>query len=387
MEIGLFTDTLLPVVDGVGRVVLAYAENLPKLGAKTVVSAPLNHFGNRGGLPFDLIDYTSINIPKIKQYKAGTPVLDLHYSRRIKRANLDIAHAHSPFVAGQESLRIAKAKGIPLIGTFHSKYYDDFYKATHSETLSQALTSAVVSFYEKCDEVWAVSHSTAKVLKSYGFTGDIQVMPNGVEIRSLDPKKIDEAEKKFNIGEKPLLLFVGQMDLKKNILLVLKSVALLKKQGVQFTLMLAGQGPDAKKIEEHIAELDIADCAKLIGHITDSALLDALYSRASLFVFPSVYDNAPMVLREAAVMKTPSVLMKGSDASEIIKDRENGFLCENNEERLCAVIKEALSNPDKTAEIGIRASQSIPVSWSEVLTMALERYEALAKRTDTKYRK
>lgn len=387
MEIGLFTDTLLPVVDGVGRVVLAYAENLPKLNAKVVVSAPLNHFGNRGGLPFDLIDFTSIKVPRIKQYKAGSPTLDIHYRRRMRHAELDVAHGHSPFMAGQEALRVAKSKHIPLIGTFHSKYYDDFYKATRSETLSQALTSGVVSFYEKCDEVWAVSHSTAKVLQGYGFKGEVQVMPNGVEIRSLDPKKYDEAEKKFAIGGTPLLLFVGQIDFKKNLLLVLKSAARLKKQGADFMLFLAGQGPDMKKVEEQVQELNIADRVKMLGHITDSALLDALYAHANLFVFPSMYDNAPMVVREAAVMKTPSVLIKGSDASEVIQDRKNGFLCENSAESLCAVIKTALENPDKTKEIGIAASQTIPISWQKVLSMALERYENLAKNMRTKYRK
>ena len=39
MDIGLFTDTFIPIADGVGRVVLAYAETLPKLGAQVTVSA------------------------------------------------------------------------------------------------------------------------------------------------------------------------------------------------------------------------------------------------------------------------------------------------------------------------------------------------------------
>ena len=39
----------------------------------------------------------------------------------------------------------------------------------------------------------------------------------------------------------------------------------------------------------------------------DASLLDGLYARASLFAFPSLYDVAPMVVREAAVMGTPSV--------------------------------------------------------------------------------
>ena len=48
--------------------------------------------------------------------------------------------------------------------------------------------------------------------------------------------------------------------------------------------------------------------------------------RAIAFTFPSLYDNAPMVVREAAVMGTPAVLVAGSDAAEIIHDGANGFV-------------------------------------------------------------
>ena len=48
MNIGLMSDTFLPVVDGVGRVVVAYASTLPKLGHQVTVSAPMYDTGHRG---------------------------------------------------------------------------------------------------------------------------------------------------------------------------------------------------------------------------------------------------------------------------------------------------------------------------------------------------
>ena len=387
MDIGLFTDTFIPIADGVGRVVLAYAETLPKLGAQVTVSAPLYHFGNRAMLPFDLIDYSAIKIPTISQYSTGSPVLDTHYRRRMRAAKLSIAHAHSPFAAGVEAVRIAKAKGIPLVGTFHSKYYDDFYKATKSETISKALVSNVVSFYEKCDEVWAVSSSTADVLYSYGFNGEIIVMPNGVNFRTLNEDKLKEVEEKYGIGDKKMLLFVGQIDYKKNIKLVLESAALLKKSGVDFILILAGRGPDKKSIKADIKELGIKDNTKLIGHIDDSALLDALYARARAFVFPSLYDNAPMVVREAAVMSTPSILINGSSAAEIVEDGVNGFLCDNTPESLFEKLKLLLDNKELAENAGKNAKESIPVSWENIISKALKRYEALMESSNYKYKK
>ena len=126
-----------------------------------------------------------------------------------------------------------------------------------------------------------------------------------------------------------------------------------------------------------IHELNIQDRAEQIGHITDASLLDALYERASIFAFPSLYDASPMVVREAAVMGTPSVMVRASTAAEVIRHGENGFLCENDPKDLARVITEALKDPEKLRQIGQNARDTIPVPWDKVLETAVERYERL----------
>lgn len=386
MNIGLFTDTFIPVVDGVGRVVLAYAETLSKLGNQVTVSAPLNETAYRGGYSFDLIDYASMKVPTAPQYKTGSPILDTHYRMRMTNADLQIAHAHSPFSAGSEALRVAKEKNIPLVGSFHSKYYDDFYKLTKSDFLSKMLVKGVISFYNKCDEVWAVSEATAQVLKDYGYRKQVQVMPNGVTLRSVDAAQLALVESKYNLQGKPLLLFVGQINWKKNILRVLEACAELNRNNSEFLLLLAGQGPDEKEVESKIEALGLQNQTFLIGHVTDAALLDALYARATLFTFPSLYDNAPMVVREAAVMGTPSVLVRGSSAAEIIQDGSNGFLCEDDSRDLYRVLKGALDNPENTKEIGNAAKATIPLPWENIMEQALNRYQRLIDSPDYRYK-
>ncbi len=58
------------------------------------------------------------------------------------------------------------------------------------------------------------------------------------------------------------------------------------------------------------ASLGLNDMVIYTGHVTDTNLLDGLYTRADLLVFPSLYDNAPMVVREAAALGTPSLLAR-----------------------------------------------------------------------------
>lgn len=377
LRIGQFSDTFLPVVDGVGRVVEAYAETLSSMGHQVTVVAPMYDTGARGGLPYELLDFIATPLPGLKQYRLGEAMLDAHYRKRIRMVELDIVHAHSPFTAGSEALRLAAVRKLPLVATFHSKYYDDFLKATKSESVARMMTKFVVNFYNRCDEVWAVGRNTADVLKSYGYEGEVQVMPNGATMRDVHPSDVEEVTRRFSLGKDPMVLFVGQMDWKKNILTVLEACAELKRQGQKFHLLLAGQGIDMNDIRQKLHDLGIQDISQMLGHITDASLLDGLYARASVFAFPSLYDAAPMVVREAAVMGTPSVMVRGSTAAEVIRDGENGFLCENNPQDLARVIRGILEDPEMRNRVGHAARETIPVPWSKVLETAAERYERL----------
>ena len=377
MRIGQFTDTFLPVMDGVGRVAVAYAETLARMGHEVSVVCPMYDTGFRGGLPYEIVDFQGFAMPGMRQYRQGEAPMDPHYRQRMRMIPLDIVHSHSPFTSGSEALRLAAQRDIPLVGTFHSKYYDDFLKVTKSEKLAKVGTRIVVDFYDRCDEVWAVGDATADTLREYGFEGKIEVMPNGVTLRAASPDAIKEAERRWGLGKEPMFLFVGQMNWKKNIATVLEACAILRRAGRRFRLILAGQGPDMKAIEKKIYELDIRSCTHLTGHITDMELLDGLYARSSLFAFPSLYDCAPMVVREAAVMGTASVLVKGGSAAEIVRDGENGYLCENSAEDLARVLSLALDEPDAVRRVSENARETIPVPWQTILETALERYERL----------
>jgi len=382
LRIGQFTDTFYPIVDGVGRVVFNYATHLPRLGHACYVIAPMVNTGYRGGFPFDLVDFTGTSVPGSPQYKAGVAILDRHYHARIADVPLDVIHAHTPFFAGMEALRLTAKRDIPLVASFHSKYYDDFYKATGHEALAHLGVKFVIEFYDRCDEVWAVSKSSADVLRGYGYGGEIVVMENGTEILPAAPENAARAAAQFAIPEgKPVLLYVGQMDWKKNILHILEAAALLRAQGTAFTLVLAGQGADAEAIRSKAEALSLGADTILTGHVSDPALLSGLYQRADIFVFPSLYDTFSLVLREAAAAGTPAVVARGGSPAEAVMDGENGFLAENTPEDLARVIRQALSDPAALRAIGERARESIPIAWETVIKRVEKRYAALIERS------
>ncbi|MDO4572913.1 MAG: glycosyltransferase, partial [Clostridia bacterium] len=204
------------------------------------------------------------------------------------------------------------------------------------------------------------------------------VMPNGTPDIQPDDARMQRAAAKLALPDGPILLYCGQINWKKNILRILEASALAAAGGLDFTLVLAGQGPDAQAIADKAAELGLSERLRFTGHIQDEELLYGLYQRAALFLFPSLYDTSGMVVREAAAMATPSVVVAGSAAAEPIRDSENGFLCSDSARGLAAVIEEALADPDKTAAAGLAARESIYLSWDRIIDDALARYRALA---------
>lgn len=378
MRIGQFSDTFMPIVDGVGRVVYNYADMLARAGHECYVVAPMHDTGFRGRLPFEIVDYSGMPLVTSPQYKVGIPILDRHYHDRISSVSLDIVHAHSPFIAGQEALRIARQQNIPIVGTFHSKYYDDFYSTTRSEVISSLGVKYVVDFYERCDEVWTVSNASAEVLEDYGYHGSITVMPNGTETKT-EPQNVTAA----CTDGKPLLLYVGQIHRKKNIGRILEACALLKRSGYDFSLVLAGQGPDSDGLKNEAALLGISERVTFTGHISDMSILDGLYKAASLFLFPSLYDTAGLVVREAAAMGTPSVAVRGSCAAEVIADGVNGLLCHDDGESLFEAIKRGLDAPEFLAVLGENARKTIPLGWDKVIEKVQLRYLEIISHFDS----
>ena len=378
MKIGQFSDSFLPIIDGVGRVVYNYCETIANKGHECTAVVPLDKFGYRGKFPFEIIDYYAKKVPIMSQYDAGLPPFDLHYNARLEMTDFDIVHVHTPFIAGYEGVKYARDRKIPIVGTFHSKYYDDFLQMTGSKAMASIGTDVVVNFYNNCSEVWAVSENSADTLRSYGYKGDLHIIPNGMKIKQIDPSWKFLAKNHFGINnDKPCLLFVGQINWKKNILRILEATSLLKKDGVKFNLIMAGKGPHEEEIRNKIEELGIKEDTYVVGHILKEELLYGLYDLADLFVFPSLYDNAPMVVREAANAGTPSIVVKDSSSAEIIDDGINGFYCLDDSENLYEVIKKALSDLKNTRNIGLQAKESIPVAWDEIIDMVLERYQYL----------
>jgi glycosyltransferase involved in cell wall biosynthesis len=153
----------------------------------------------------------------------------------------------------------------------------------------------------------------------------------------------------------------------KNIPMIIDSLGLLKKSGLDFTMLFVGEGKSIDDFKSQIAQLGLKDKTQFLGKILDRDRLKSIFARADLFIFPSVYDNAPVVTREAAAVGTPSIIVKGSNASEGVIHGENGFLCENSPESLAESIKKIVADPGVLKKAGAKAQTTIFRSWENIM--------------------
>ena len=376
------TDSLLPVVDGVGRVVDQYCRNLAARGHEVYAICPMSDTGYRGALPYEIVDFAStLRMPKTPQYKAGVAGFDTHYKKRVEMLRPQIVHVHSPVSAGWEGVRLARKWGVPLVGTFHSKYYDDMYYMTRSRAIAHMGASAIGEFFASCDEVWTVSQYAARELRSYGCDVPIRIVRNGVNPSFAQPLARERVESFLGIApQEPLFLYVGQIDRKKNLALILEACAVLKARGASFRMAFAGQGRDRTRFEKQARELGLAGTVIFTGHVRDAHLLAGLYTRALLFVFVSTYDTAGLVVGEAASVNTPSVALSDSAPAEIIRDGENGFLCQETAQSLADAMQRALENPRMVQNMGLCAAQTLPLPWDGVIDQVEQSYRQLIRQ-------
>lgn len=367
---GQYVDSYLPALDGVILTVKNYAYWLNQFGDECYVAAANAPKGHVDQEDFPIIRYKAMPIKPRPPYRFGVPMLDFQFERVQSKLSPDLVHAHSPFSAGLEALRLARFHKIPLVASFHSKYYDDILQATGSKLIAEQAVKVIIGFYNKADYVWTVNEGTANTLREYGYKKEIEICPNGTDF--VFPADIQSAI--FQVNERfcldpqeKVLLFVGQHILQKNLPMLLEACQILNQRGVAFKLLTVGDGYAKQELMQLAKDLQIENRILFAGSIMDRRLLCSIYLRADLFTFPSVYDNAPLVVREAAMACCPSVLVEGSNAAENARDGVNAYLCKNNASSLADAIACALADDDRRKKVGQVAQDTIACTWESVL--------------------
>jgi glycogen synthase len=316
-------------------------------------------------------------------------------------AEADIVHCHTWYshLAGCLLKQLVKAR---LVLTTHSLEPHRPWKVEQLGTAYQASSWVEKTAYENADGVIAVSESMRRdVHDLYGVPFEkIGVIYNGIDLNEFRHSPNPEVLASYQINpDKPFVLFVGRITRQKGIIHLVNAIQHISKD---IQIVLCAGAPDteevgremANKVEE--AQIKSHNDIIWISRIIPKKDLVALYSHASLFICPSVYEPFGIINLEAMACGTPVVASATGGIPEVVVHNETGLLISfepvssadfepRDPERfsydLATAINNLLANPDKTEAMAKKSRQRVEqhFSWSSIAQKTLEFYKGLLK--------
>ena len=380
LNIGLFCDAFPPVMDGVSVCMENYAYWLQKKVGGVGVITPNVPSADYSKCDYQVLAYPSVPVPFRHPYVTGMAEMDPIYLSKLLQREFKLVHAHCPFSSGKAALRIAKVQNIPVVATFHSKYRDDFIRVLKSDIVVDEIVKNIIAFYQQADEVWVPQASVKDVIYEYGYKGDVEVVDNGSDlVADYSDEYFADVRRELGVGQDEfVLLFVGQHIWEKGTRFIIDTLERVKD--LPFRMFFVGTGYAADEMKRLVREKGLESKTTFTGVLTDRAQIKKYYAAADLFLFPSLYDNAPLVVREAAALHTPAVMIQNSTAATILQDGFNGFLIENNVDSFESKLRALAADRDLVRRVGVEASHTIVRSWENVVDEVLTRYRALIAR-------
>ena len=321
MKIAIFTETFLPGIGGTENAVLQYATELSKTDEVLLVAPDYHKPCDDGAFPFKVLRTKSIPVTKNDMW--AMPALTPKIKKAIEDFAPDVLNCQHWGMTSGLANKYAKKHGVPLIYVVHTKFLD-CYKQAAPFPLPHLFIKNGIRRLNKADVACAVSYSMAHELSVYGYKKPVTVIRNGFDFK---PEAVIKKQKQAS--DPFVFLFVGRIVSYKNIAFSLRALAIVKNTRSDFTFYIVGTGPHVKKFQRLAKKLGLTNNVVFTGATMDKKVLYKYYADADLLLFPSIFDNDPLAIIEAASAGTPSLVLHNTGASERITDGVNGFIVNN----------------------------------------------------------
>ncbi|MDH3998088.1 MAG: glycosyltransferase [Desulfuromonadales bacterium] len=237
---------------------------------------------------------------------------------QLKKLRIDILHIHH-VVLLRTAFKAAKLAGIKrIILTEHAK---------HTISRSEAIQQDCRKLIPQLDGFSVISQN----LKDYfcreiGLSSQrLTVISNGIDTSKYAPiKQRRRLDALLPEGFQGILFMtVGRLADAKDHPSLLQAMQLLQKKGLDFHLLIVGDGALREKIEADLKLLGLQDCVSLTGGRSD---IPELLSGCDIFVLSSKREGLPMVILEAMSCALPVASTAVGAIPEVIRDGVDGVL-------------------------------------------------------------
>lgn len=227
------------------------------------------------------------------------------------------------------------------------------------ERLSVFLPNKIISISD---------HTTKKLKKELNCKKEITTISIGVDLDNI--KKIKPSDTKSDV------VYVGRLLSHKNVNVLIKSIAGLKKELPKIKCLIIGDGPEREKLESLSNDLGLTQNIKFLGFVKEIDEVYALMKSSNVFVLPSTREGFGIVVIEANACGLPVIVINHPEnaAKDLIKDGINGYVCELDEKDIFKKIIKVLKNSGNeiTKQMCIKAVKKY--DWDEVVNKIINFY-------------
>jgi len=385
MNVAIFCDCYTPQINGVVTVVRTLKTELEKRG-HCVYIFTVQH--PNAAEEENVFRVSSIQFPNEPQHRIGFFLAELMI-KKVRSLNIDIIHTHTEFSLYLASRIVSRRLKIPSVHTMHTFYKDYlnyapfllelYLKKNMGPYLRRILRS------QKC--LIAPSIKIKSFLEEIKAVSPIRVAPNGIDLSLFyeNSEKIDsdalELRKKYNIKDnEELIVFVGRLGSEKNIGTLIDNFKEIAQRKNTVRLMLVGDGPDKKALQERCHELNLSSSVIFTGYLRWPDEIRLVYKAADIFMSASHSEVHPITFIEAMASGLPVVAAADSSIYGMVLNGENGWALED-DKKLWEKALEILENPDEKKRMGWRSDEiSRKYSVENFINNMLEIYEEYCRR-------
>jgi len=246
--------------------------------------------------------------------------------------------------------------------------------------------TARLRFYEFIDgwvlkffhHVVAVSEKILHQIRRFHLSSrKLSVIHNGINLAKYNPLGLDdrnEARQKFNIKPDQVLIgTVGRLSVQKGYNYLLEAAKIVITRNPKVMFMIVGDGDQRQALEVQAKELGVTQNVIFAGIQTDMV---RLYRAFDIFVMSSIAEGMPLVLLEAMAMQKPVIATDVGDISEVVKNRETGFIVPSrNAGELAQAIVTLVNDKEKAAYFAVYGRVAVEEKFSS--NVMVKRYQQI----------
>lgn len=373
MNIGLFTDTYFPQVSGVATSIKTLKDALEAQGHQVYIFTSTDPKVSKNQFEPHIYRFSSVPYVGFKDRRLAFRGL-IQAVEIAKSVNLDIVHTQTEFSLGLLGKFVARQLKIPAVHTYHTMYEDyTHYVAKGLLIGAKGVGTIMKAYMMGMSGVIAPSQLVQETLLKYGVKSPIRIIPTGVSLPDTNASNND-LRHKFGFTEtQPIILSLGRLAFEKNIALTISAFSELRQQYPEARLVIAGDGPARKSLEEQVSELSLTEQVVFTGMVDHESIAD-YYKMSNVFVSSSDTETQGLTFIEAMASNRPFVAIHSPYLDNLVDNEAIGTLVSDYDELLSG-IKKYLLRPLTDMDKKIRDMKMKDVDANTFASRVLNFYE------------